>query len=132
MSIQRRLARFNRTFANRFVGPVLWRMPGFGAVIHRGRKSGREYRTPVKVFRNGSHYVMSLPYGPDSDWVRNVKAAGGCELLTRGRRVPLAEPRVFVDREQKNIPAPLRPLLRRFKAFDFIELSPAEIHAGRT
>lgn len=73
-AVQRRLARFNRTFANRFVGPVLTRMPGFGAVVHTGRKSGRAYRTPVKVFKRGPHYVMSLPYGPQSDWVRNTLA----------------------------------------------------------
>lgn len=123
-STQRRLARFNRRFANRFVGPVLTRMPGFGAIVHRGRTSGRTYRTPVKVFRKGPHYVMSLPYGPQSDWVRNTLAHNGCELRTLGRRIQLADPRVFVDEKQSVVPAPLRPILRRFKAFDFIELRP--------
>ncbi|MFF7451863.1 MULTISPECIES: nitroreductase family deazaflavin-dependent oxidoreductase [unclassified Streptomyces] len=125
-AVQRRLARFNRTFANRFVGPVLTRMPGFGAVLHVGRKSGRVYRTPVKVFRRGPHYVMSLPYGPQSDWVRNTIAAGGCELHTRGKLIRLDQPHVFTDPRQAVVPAPLRPVLRRFKAFDFIELRPVE------
>ncbi|MEV7192640.1 nitroreductase/quinone reductase family protein [Streptomyces sp. NPDC093510] len=124
VSVQRRLARFNRRVANRFVGPVLTRMPGFGAVVHRGRKSGRAYRTPVKVFRKGPYYVMSLPYGPQSDWVRNTVAHNGCELRTLGRRIQLRDPRVYVDEKQTVVPAPLRPLLRRFKAFDFIELRP--------
>lgn len=130
MSVQRRLARFNRVFANRIVGRAISRLPGFGAVFHSGRKSGRVYRTPVKVFRNGENYLLSLPYGPQSDWVKNVTAAGGCELLNRGRRVRLVEPRLFTDREQLGIPRPIRAALIRLKAFDFIELRPAEVPAA--
>jgi deazaflavin-dependent oxidoreductase (nitroreductase family) len=107
---------------NRIAGPVLPRLPGFGAVYHRGRRSGRGYRTPVKVFRQADTYVMSLAYGPDSDWVKNVLAAGGCELMTGGRRVRLTEPRVFEDRQLTIVPRPLRPPLRWFKAFHFVEL----------
>jgi len=130
MSVQRRLARFNRVFANRLAGPVLSLLPGFGAVLHRGRKSGREYRTPVKVFRHGDNYLMSLPYGPDADWVRNVLAAGGCVLVTRGRPVRLVEPRVFVDRRPAAVPAPLRAVLGWLNASYFIELRPAAVPAG--
>ncbi|MBC6456910.1 nitroreductase family deazaflavin-dependent oxidoreductase [Actinomadura sp. HBU206391] len=139
MSIQRRLARFNRMFANRIVGRVIPRLPGFGAVHHRGRRSGREYRTPVKVFRRGDLYVLSLPYGSDSDWVKNVLAAGGCDLMTRGRRVPLVEPRLYVDDEQAEIPALIRRVLIRINATDFLALRPREVprievpgdHAGQ-
>lgn len=123
---RRRLARFNRRFANRVIGPVITRVPGFGAVLHRGRKSGRLYRTPVKVFRNGDRYVLSLPYGPECDWVRNVLATGGCELWMRGHTVRVAEPKVFVDREQAAIPVPIRAVLKRLNAFDFVELSRVE------
>jgi deazaflavin-dependent oxidoreductase (nitroreductase family) len=127
MSVQRRLARFNRTFANRLIGPSLARLPGFGAVCHRGRRSGRLYRTPVRVLRSGDRYVMSLPHGPDSDWVRNVLAAGGCELRTGRRCIRLAYPRVFTDEALASIPAPLRPLFRRLNAVNFIELRPAQV-----
>ncbi|MDG4859726.1 nitroreductase/quinone reductase family protein [Streptomyces sp. T-3] len=130
MSVQRRLARFNRVFANRIVGRTISRLPGFGAVFHTGRKSGRVYRTPVKVFRNGENYLLSLPYGPQSDWVKNVVTADGCELLNRGRRVRLVEPRLFTDREQLGIPRPIRAALIRLKAFDFIELRPAQVPAA--
>ncbi|MBZ4322252.1 nitroreductase family deazaflavin-dependent oxidoreductase [Streptomyces huiliensis] len=129
-STRRRLARFNRAVANRVVAPVLVRLPGFGTVLHRGRKSGRPYATPVKVFRAGDAYVISLPYGPRSDWVRNVLAAGGCDLVTRGpvgrgRRVRLTEPRLYADRVQAGIPAPVRAVLKRLGCFDFVELRPA-------
>ncbi|MGY1683315.1 nitroreductase family deazaflavin-dependent oxidoreductase [Geodermatophilus sp. SYSU D01176] len=92
MAISRRVARFNRVFANHLVGPILTRLPGFGTVHHLGRRSGKEYRTPVKVFRSGEAYVITLPYGPNSDWVRNVLAADGCGLMTRGRYVQLTDP----------------------------------------
>jgi deazaflavin-dependent oxidoreductase (nitroreductase family) len=122
MSVRRRAARFNRLIGNQVPGRILPRLPGFGVVHHRGRRSGRLYRTPVKVFRHGDRYVMSLAYGPDSDWVRNVVAAGGCELTTGGRQVRLTDPRVFADRQLAIVPRPLRPPLRLFRAFHFVEL----------
>ena len=121
---RRRLARFNRGFANKIVGPVLSRSPGFGAIHHVGRKSGRVYRTPVKVFRRGDGYLLSLPYGADSDWVKNVMAAGGCELTTLGRRVRLERPEIFVDHQQAGIPAPIRAVLKRVNAVEFLALQP--------
>ena len=125
MDTRRTLARFNRLVANKMVGPVLIRMPGFGAIHHRGRRSGRDYRTPVKLFRSGDSYLVSLPYGSESDWVKNVIAAGGCELQTRGRHVILTGPRVFVDREQRAVPAPIRAVLRRVGAVEFLSMEPA-------
>lgn len=125
MSTKRRVARFNRLFANHIFGPMLRRMPGFGTVHHRGRKSGKTYRTPVKVFRRGTDYVITLPYGRDSDWVKNVLAAGGCELQTRGRLVAVTNPTLFVDDGQVKIPGAARLVLRWIKCSEFLALSPA-------
>jgi deazaflavin-dependent oxidoreductase (nitroreductase family) len=91
--LPRRLARFNRVVANRMIAPIAYRLPGFGVVIHRGRRTGREYRAPVMIFRIPDGYVIALTYGM-TDCARNVVAAGGCELETRGRRVLLIEPQV--------------------------------------
>ena len=41
--------------------------------------------------------IFALTYGPDGDWVKNVLAAGGCELDTRGRTVRLVSPRLDHD-----------------------------------
>jgi deazaflavin-dependent oxidoreductase (nitroreductase family) len=125
MSIRRRLARFNRAFANRVLGPTLPALPGFGAVLHRGRTSGRPYRTPVMVFRSGELYVFALPYGADSDWVKNVLAADGCDLRTRGRSVRLVEPRVYENDSQRDLPAIVRWALKRLGATEFMALRPA-------
>src|SRR5262249_55894838 len=73
----------NRPGLNRLPRHVAPWMPGFGVIVHRGRRSGHCYQTPVNVFSAGDGYVIALTYGPDTDWVKNVLAAGGCELRTR-------------------------------------------------
>jgi hypothetical protein len=45
--VARRLAHFNRRFTNHVARPLAMLLPGFGVVVHTGRRSGREYRTPV-------------------------------------------------------------------------------------
>ncbi len=81
-----RLARLNRVGTNRVLGPVVAHLAGFGIVHHVGRKSGREYATPVVALRHGDDFVIPLTYGLDTDWCRNVTAAGVFELERRGRR----------------------------------------------
>lgn len=54
-------------------------------VRHVGRRSGAPYETPIIVARAASGYVAELTYGPQVDWYRNVVAAGGCDLIVRGR-----------------------------------------------
>jgi hypothetical protein len=31
-------------------------------------------------------FIIALTYSSESEWVKNVLAAGGCELKTRGKR----------------------------------------------
>jgi hypothetical protein len=85
MPIPRVVGRWNKAGLNRLTRQVAPWVPGFGVIVHRGRRTGRRYRTPVNVFPAGDQYVIALTYGPDTDWVKNVLAAGGCTLLTRGR-----------------------------------------------
>jgi deazaflavin-dependent oxidoreductase (nitroreductase family) len=98
-------------------------MPGFGVVIHRGRHSGRRYQTPVvNVFPAGDGYVIALTYGPGTDWVKNVLAAGGCELQTRGHTIRLTSPQVFRDESRRNIRPLERQVLRVIGVADFLSL----------
>jgi deazaflavin-dependent oxidoreductase (nitroreductase family) len=76
MPIPRWVARANRLVTNRLARPLAMRAPGFGVVVHVGRKSGRVYRTPVNVFPAPDGYTVALTYGADAEWVRNVVAAG--------------------------------------------------------
>lgn len=116
------LGRFNRTVTNRVSRLVAGHLPGFGIVVHVGRKSGRRYRTPVNVFRRPGGYVIALTYGEVADWIRNVRSAGGCDLERRGRLVHLTSPRVVVDPRAEAVPAPVRPVLRRLGVDHFLEL----------
>jgi deazaflavin-dependent oxidoreductase (nitroreductase family) len=103
--------------ATRYVDPVLRplarRLPAFGVVIHRGRKSGRVYETPVNVFREGEAYLFFLTYGSDAQWVKNILAAGSCSLETRGRVVQLVDPELVTDPELRPAPQPARFIERR-------------------
>jgi len=125
MPIPKRVARFNKRVTNRVTRPIASWMPGFAIVSHVGRRSGRFYRTPVNVFRDGDRYLFALTYGPDSDWVRNVLAAGGCEIETRRRTVKLREPKLFTDPTRHLIPIPARWILRLVDVKDFMSLGPA-------
>ena len=51
MVLPKGLARFNRVATNRINKYVVGWAPGFGMLVHKGRKSGKEYRTPLNVFR---------------------------------------------------------------------------------
>jgi deazaflavin-dependent oxidoreductase (nitroreductase family) len=117
---------FLRPFTTRFFNPISrhvagW-LPGFGILVYRGRTSGKSYRTPMNVFRRGDTYVLALTYGPDVQWVKNVLAAGGCELVTRGRTLRLGAPRLFSDPSRSRMPAPVRLLLGPMRVTEFMEL----------
>jgi deazaflavin-dependent oxidoreductase (nitroreductase family) len=124
MPLPKSLARFNRRVTNRWAGGLARRLPWFGVVTHRGRRSGRPYRTPVNVFRIPGWYVIALTYGPDSEWTKNVLRAGECELDTRGRTVHLRHPRLVTDENRRLVPSPVRPFLRALGVAQFLLLRP--------
>jgi hypothetical protein len=63
-------------------------------VVHRGRTSGRRYETPVLARIHDGEVVIAMFYGADADWVRNVVAAGGGDLIRRRRTLKLSDPRI--------------------------------------
>lgn len=121
MVLPRRLARWNRVGLNRVVRRVAGHLPGFALVHHRGRRSGRLYATPVNAFRIGNGYRFALTYGSGSDWVRNVLAAGECDVTVRGRTVHLIDPRLEIDRSARWAPAPVAATLRRIGADSYLQ-----------
>jgi deazaflavin-dependent oxidoreductase (nitroreductase family) len=129
MPLPRRLAKFNRVVTNRVLGPLPGFLPGFATVSHVGRRSGRTYRTPVSLFRRANGYVIALMYGADSQWVRNVLAAGGADIETCGRRLHLVGPEVVRDPARSLVPKPVRVLLRLAKVDEFMLLKRADADA---
>ena len=82
----------------RYMNPVMRRwaryLPTFAVVEHRGRKSGKPYETVVNAYRKGNVLAVLLGHG-ETDWVKNVLAAGKADLKVRGRDVRITSPRVL-------------------------------------
>ncbi len=57
----------------------------FAIVRHVGRRSGKQYETPIIVGPAEGGFVFELTYGPDVDWYKNVLAAGGCTIIWHGK-----------------------------------------------
>ncbi len=123
MPLPRSIARVNRRVTNRLLGGLATRLPVFGVVVHKGRTSGRQYRTPVNVFRRGDRFTIALTYGLNADWVRNVLAEGGCVLETRGRTLRLSRPQLFHDESRHAVPPPVSLVLGLVNVSDFLRLT---------
>ena len=119
----RRMARFNRQVLNNLTRPLARHLPGFGVIVHHGRRSGRIYETPVNLFRRSDGYVVALTYGAGADWVRNVVTAGVCDLITHGRRMRVIVSHIEHDEQLLPVPTIVRPILRLIHVADFLHLS---------
>ena len=120
---ERWLAKINIVLTNRITGLFAGWLPGFGILTHVGRKSGKVYRTPVNVFRAPNGFIIALTYSSQSEWVKNVLLAGGCELRTRGKKYQLSAPTVVRDPTRRRFPIPVRVVLRIVGADEYMELS---------
>ena len=120
---KRWLAKFNILVTNRITGLFAGWLPGFGILTHVGRKSGKVYRTPINVFQVSNGFIIALTYSSQSEWVKNVLAAGGCELKTRGRKYQLSSPTVMHDPTRRRFPFLVRIGLRLVGASEYIEFS---------
>jgi deazaflavin-dependent oxidoreductase (nitroreductase family) len=85
----------------------------FADLEHLGRKSGTLRHTPVRAFRTGDTVVIGLNFGRQSDWYRNIKAAGTCRLRLRGEQLTLGAPALVpVEQGVRGMPWPFRFALR--------------------
>lgn len=83
MQLPQWLAEFNRYVTN----PIqrLWAgyLPMMGILEHVGRTSGRTFRTPLIVFPTQEGVAIHLTYGPDRDWLKNLRAADGPRVVPK-------------------------------------------------
>ena len=88
--------RFNRTFTNRLQRSSAGKPGAYASMIrHQGRISGHAYETPVVPFATDDGFLVSLPYGPGTDWAKNVLAHGSAVLVTDGRTYTVDRPEVI-------------------------------------
>lgn len=105
-------------FVARFVNPLVlllagrrW-MPVVGILYHRGRRSGREYATPIGMRPLGNGFVIPRTFSDNAAWYQNVKAAGEARIKYLGRHYRVIEPEV-VDY------ATARPAFPRYELAQF-------------
>lgn len=87
--------RFNK-LAVRLAGHRFF--PLWAVLRHRGRRSGKEYSVPVAVISTDTTFVIALPWGRGTDWVRNTRAAGRCTVRWKGADYECTDP-TFVDKD---------------------------------
>ena len=93
-------------FARKVWNPLAMRfgLPGTETLTVQGRRSGRPHSVPlVPVEHEGARYIVSAR--GETDWVKNLRAAGGGELGRRGCSQRFAADEIPVDRRAPVIDA---------------------------
>jgi deazaflavin-dependent oxidoreductase (nitroreductase family) len=105
------------------IGRLMARLFPLWAIVHyRGRRTGRELSTPVQVRATPSEFLIALPWGSSTQWVRNVQAAGGCTVTWRGIDHAVDSPRVLSLNEAIAFRGWERAALRIVRIHEFLSL----------
>ncbi len=94
MKIPKVVGRINKYVTNPIQGVWAPRLAPWAVVEHVGRKSGTRYSTPVLAFVDDDRLSIVLTYGRETDWIRNVKAAGTFSIIRKGKHLKIVGPRV--------------------------------------
>lgn len=126
-------ARPTNRIANRFFLKIAGgRFRSYSLLKHFGRRSGREYLTPVSAFPLGDGFVIALLYGDSSsvDWCRNVLTTGKCIVKTRGEELLLERPEIIAPSEAlAAFPLPARLMYKARRINEFLWLHrQSEVH----
>ena len=135
------LARHVMAPMSKVINPLMRRLAGrrhvpmVGRIHHTGRRSGRAYATPVgvRVLPDG-RMLIPVTFGSQSDWARNVLAAGTCVVRIGGRDRPAVSPRLAdaADPEIRTLVRAVyrrqQPVFRMLGVKEFLLLEPAARH----
>ncbi|MFE3195513.1 nitroreductase family deazaflavin-dependent oxidoreductase [Nocardia sp. NPDC059240] len=105
--MMRRLARFNKRVTNPIQLQWATRIANYSVLEHVGRKSGKHYRTPVMVFVDNDRMSVLVNYGTNSDWVRNIRAAGSAGVIHRRKHYRWVDVQL-VPTDSANLPETVR------------------------
>jgi deazaflavin-dependent oxidoreductase (nitroreductase family) len=93
MPFPRTLSRYTRGRVNRltlhFAGHA-----AFADLEHVGRRSGLLRHTPLRGFRGRDKVVIGINFGQESDWLKNIQAAGRCRMRLGREQLELGAPRI--------------------------------------
>ena len=100
---------------NRLVSRIAGRryVPLYVLLRHQGRRSGREYATPVVGMRVPGGFAIPMAFGEGADWYRNIASAGGATIRRHGTEHQLVDP-AAIDPDAAASPFPgwQRPVFR--------------------
>jgi deazaflavin-dependent oxidoreductase (nitroreductase family) len=132
--IWRRHPRVGTDFVNSVVNPVLLRrgLAGHGRaeiarLEHIGRRSGIKRVTPVHPEATQEGFRIVVPLGVQSEWARNVIAAGHCRIQLHDQVFDLDEPAMVDAGEAKDLPWPVRRVMAAL-GFKYLNLRTFEAH----
>jgi deazaflavin-dependent oxidoreductase (nitroreductase family) len=68
--------------------------PLWAILRHTGRSSGTAYATPIVALRTPNGFMIPLPFGDATQWIKNLLTAGGGSLRFAGREYRIAGPEI--------------------------------------
>jgi deazaflavin-dependent oxidoreductase (nitroreductase family) len=91
------LVRLVLTPMTKTLNPIIDKLAGrrhvqIAQLQHLGRRTGKTYVTSVGARLTNRVVLIPLTFGNQSDWARNVHAAGGCSVRINGAAYQLVHP----------------------------------------
>jgi deazaflavin-dependent oxidoreductase (nitroreductase family) len=114
-SALRKLTRATRPLAMRSAGKE---QSSTSVVRHVGRRSARSYETPVVAVEHDDSFLIALPYGGRTDWMKNVLASGTATVVNRGHAYEVDQPQVIPMTDATRYFGPKEQKLHRRFAVD--------------
>ena len=110
----------------RIFNPIELRRGKRPTLTHVGRKSGKEYVTPLDAHEVDDGFLFVLVYGSQCDWVQNILASGTATLRKGGSTLELENPRIVSrDEAQSALGDRLKIPGGPIKLEEFLLMSPA-------
>jgi hypothetical protein len=116
----RRNPRLGTRYLNEVVNPALVARGIAGAgrsevgtLEHVGRRSGTRHLTPIHPVPTADGFRIVVPLGEQSEWAKNVIAAGHCRMQLHDVVYELDEPALLAASEVPGIAAPMAWVLDR-------------------
>jgi deazaflavin-dependent oxidoreductase (nitroreductase family) len=92
-SLMHRLSVRTGGFSRRMAG-TRW-FPLWGVLRHVGRKSGTAYAIPIVALPTRDGFFIPLPFGDQTQWLKNLQAADRAGLRHGGREYVIERPEVL-------------------------------------
>jgi len=76
---------------------------------HVGRRSGRTYEIPIVAFPTADGFLIPLPFGDSTQWLKNLHTVGSGGLRRAGRDFSIERPEVVdLGSISPELPRPIR------------------------